>query len=121
MRYDDLRTVALLILLTTAAGTGIVTANSSRHTRTSSLIGSGATPITTSIRTRPRGSISAPSHRFRTFIAITFGLTTGPRKIIHIRAHLARHFTLWFWLLYSQGNFAAYEFEQFIYDIALDG
>src|SRR5438874_1932103 len=112
MRRDDLRAVALLILLTAAAGTGIVTANSSRHTRTSSLIGSGTTPITTSITTRPWGCISAPGHRFRTFTAFAFGLATGPREIIHIRAHLARHFTLWFWLLYPQGNFAAYEFEQ---------
>src|SRR4051794_26294449 len=116
----DLRPVALLVLLTTAAGTGIVTANSPRHSRTSRLIGSRTTPISTPTAAALT-CVSSRSYRFRTVITIAFGLPAGPGKIIDICAQLARHFTLWFWLLDPQGNFAAHEFEQFIYDIVLDG
>jgi hypothetical protein len=83
------------------------------------LIGSRTTPISTP--TAALTCVSSRSYRFRTVITIAFGLTAGPGKIIDICAQLARRFTLWFWLLDPQGNFATHEFEQFIYDIVLDG
>src|SRR5438270_5683604 len=115
-----LRSVALLIFLSAAAGAWIIAANSHWGTCTSSLCANGSAPMSILAALACGCTVSARGSGNGTIIRIALGLTNGSGQIIGIGAQFARRLALWCRVLDANGDFSMQELEQLVDDMVLD-
>src|SRR5256885_17064298 len=115
-----LRSVALLIFLSAAAGAGIIAANSHWGAGTSSLCANGSAPMSILAALACGCTASARGSGNGTIIRIALGLANSSGQIIGIGAQFARRLALWCRLLDTNGDISTQELEQLVDDMVLD-